>query len=85
MQSPGGYFAYVMKPDGTAERRTIELGGTQDGIAVILRGIAAGEKVVVEGQYRLTDGARVQIVPVSASRLPRRRANRGPRRRPTEP
>jgi len=68
MQGPGGYFAYVVKPDGTAERRTLELGGTQDGIAVILRGIAAGETVAVEGQYRLTDGARVQIDPsVTAS------------------
>jgi membrane fusion protein, multidrug efflux system len=61
MQGPGGYFAYVVKPDGTAERRTLELGGTQDGIAVILRGIVPGETVAVEGQYRLTDGARVQI------------------------
>ena len=63
MQGPGGYFAYVVKPGGTAERRALELGGTQDGIAVILRGIAAGETVAVEGQYRLTDGARVQIDP----------------------
>jgi multidrug efflux system membrane fusion protein len=63
MQGPGGYFAYVVKPGGTAERRTLELGGTQDGIAVILRGIAVGETVAVEGQYRLTDGARVQIDP----------------------
>jgi multidrug efflux system membrane fusion protein len=61
MQGPGGYFAYVVKPDGTAERRTLELGGTQDGIAVILRGISPGETVALEGQYRLTDGARAQI------------------------
>ena len=77
MQGPGGYFAYVVKPDGTAERRTLELGGTQDGIAVILRGIAAGETVVVEGQYRLTDGARVQIGP-SAPPPPRGERRRGP-------
>ena len=61
MQGPGGYFAYVVKPDGTAERRTLDLGGTQDGIAVILRGISPGETVAIEGQYRLTDGARAQI------------------------
>jgi membrane fusion protein, multidrug efflux system len=65
MQGPGGYFAYIVKPGGTAERRTVELGGTQAGIAVILRGIAAGETVAVEGQYRLSDGARVQIEPPS--------------------
>ena len=67
MQGPDGYFAYVIKPDGTAERRTVKLGGTQEGIAVILAGIAPGEQVAVEGQYRLTDGARVQIAPPSAA------------------
>jgi membrane fusion protein, multidrug efflux system len=66
MQSAGGYFAYVIKPDGTAERRTLELGGTLDGIAVILRGIAAGETVAVEGQYRLSNGVRAQIVASAA-------------------
>ncbi|MGZ5905782.1 MAG: efflux RND transporter periplasmic adaptor subunit [Reyranella sp.] len=65
MQGPGGYFAYVVRPDGTAERRALELGGTQDGIAIVLRGIVAGETVAVEGQYRLTDGARVQVAPSS--------------------
>ena len=35
MQGASGYFAYVVKPDGTAERRTLELGGMQDGIAII--------------------------------------------------
>src|SRR5258707_8164570 len=69
MQGPGGYFAYVVKPGGTAERRTLELGGTQDGIAVILRGIAVGETVAVEGQYR----------------LPTARACRSTRRRPPLP
>ncbi len=67
MQSAGGYFAYVIKPDGTAERRTLELGGTLDGIAVILRGIAAGETVAVEGQYRLSNGVRAQIVAPAAA------------------
>ena len=35
----------------------------QDGIAVIGRGIDAGESVVIAGQFRLTDGARVQVEP----------------------
>jgi multidrug efflux system membrane fusion protein len=65
MQSTAGYFAYVITPDGKAERRTIEIAGTQDGIAVILSGIAAGETVAVEGQYRLTDGARARVDPSS--------------------
>lgn len=57
MQGPAGYFCYVVKADGTAERRQVELGPVQDGIAVIDRGVSAGEKVVIDGQFRLSDGA----------------------------
>ncbi len=63
MQSSAGYFCYVVKADGTAERRAIEIGDVQDGIAVIGRGVDAGESVVIAGQFRLTDGARVQGEP----------------------
>jgi multidrug efflux system membrane fusion protein len=63
MQSSAGYFCYVVKADGTAERRAIEIGDVQDGIAVIGRGVDAGESVVIAGQFRLTDGARVQVEP----------------------
>ena len=40
---------------------TVEVASVQDGVAVIAKGLAAGEKVVVEGQYRLTQGARVKV------------------------
>ena len=56
---PNGYYAYVIKPDNTVERRVVEVASMQDGLAVINKGLAAGEKVVVDGQYRLTEGARV--------------------------
>lgn len=56
---PNGYYAYVIKPDNTVERRIVEVASMQDGLAVISKGLAAGEKVVVDGQYRLTEGARV--------------------------
>jgi multidrug efflux system membrane fusion protein len=58
---PNGYYAYVIKPDDTVERRAVEVASIQDGIAVIDKGLAAGEKVVVDGQYRLTEGARVRV------------------------
>jgi multidrug efflux system membrane fusion protein len=54
-------YAYVIKPDNTVERRVVEVASMQDGIAVISKGLNVGEKVVVDGQYRLTDGARVKI------------------------
>jgi membrane fusion protein, multidrug efflux system len=56
---PNGYYAYIIKPDNTVERRPVEVASMQDGLAVISKGLTVGEKVVVDGQYRLTEGARV--------------------------
>ena len=58
-QGPSGHYAYVIKPDNTVERRSVEVASIQDGIAVITKGLAANERVVVDGQFRLTEGARV--------------------------
>jgi multidrug efflux system membrane fusion protein len=60
MQAANGYFCFVVRPNGTAERRTVVVAGVQDGIAVITSGVAAGENVVIDGQFRLTDGVRVR-------------------------
>ncbi|HEV8680717.1 MAG TPA: efflux RND transporter periplasmic adaptor subunit [Stellaceae bacterium] len=56
-----GQYAYVIKEDNTVERRDVEVSIVQDGIAVVTKGLSPGEKVVVEGQHRLTKGARVRI------------------------
>jgi membrane fusion protein, multidrug efflux system len=64
---PNGYYAYVIKPDDTVERRSVKVSSMQDGIAVIDQGLAAGDKVVVDGQYRLTDGARVRATPMAGA------------------
>jgi len=58
---PNGYYVYVIKADNTVERRPVDVASMQDGMAVIEKGLAPGEKVVVDGQYRLTDGARVRL------------------------
>jgi multidrug efflux system membrane fusion protein len=57
---PNGSYAYVIKADDTVERRAVEVASVQDGVAVIDKGLQPGEKVVVDGQYRLTEGARVR-------------------------
>ncbi|MGD9614602.1 MAG: efflux RND transporter periplasmic adaptor subunit [Alphaproteobacteria bacterium] len=60
---PTGPYAYVIKDDNTVERRAVEIAAVQDGVAVIAKGLTPGEKVVVEGQYRLTNGSRVRLAP----------------------
>ncbi len=57
-----GHYAYVIKPDDTVERRAVEIASIQDGIAVVSKGLSPGERVVVDGQYRLTNGARVKLL-----------------------
>ena len=59
-EGPEGNFVYVVKADGRAEPRKIELSFTRDGSAVIARGLEGGETVVTDGQLRLTPGAKVR-------------------------
>jgi membrane fusion protein, multidrug efflux system len=59
MQGPEGPYIYVIKPDETVERRNVKVAATQDGRAIIQEGLSVGDRVVVNGQYRLTDGARI--------------------------
>jgi membrane fusion protein, multidrug efflux system len=61
-QGPDGNYVYVIKPDDTVERRSVDVVAVQDGIAVVSKGLRPGERVVVEGQYRLTEGARVKLL-----------------------
>jgi len=62
MQGAEGYYAYVVKAD-KAVRRNVELSGTQDDLAVVTSGVAAGETVVVDGQSRLIDGSPIKVDP----------------------
>ncbi|MDB5408689.1 MAG: efflux transporter periplasmic adaptor subunit [Rhodospirillales bacterium] len=58
-RGPAGYYAYVVKSDGTVEMRPLQVGQIDDDLAVVDAGVDAGEKVVTSGQYRLRPGARV--------------------------
>jgi multidrug efflux system membrane fusion protein len=61
VQGPDGYYAYTVNPDNTVQRHPVDVAGMQDGLAVISQGIADGDKIVVDGQYRLSEGSRVKI------------------------
>jgi multidrug efflux system membrane fusion protein len=60
MQGPNGAYAYTIKPDQTVQRRAVDVALTQDGESVVDKGLAANDSVVVEGQYRLTQGTKVK-------------------------
>ena len=58
-RGPKGLFAYVIKPDNSVEMRTIEPGQDYGGQTLITNGLAANERVVVDGQMRLQAGSKV--------------------------
>jgi multidrug efflux system membrane fusion protein len=58
-RSSQGIFAWVVKPDDTAENRPIEAGPSVGDLTVVTSGLKAGERVVVSGQYRLRQGSKV--------------------------
>ena len=60
-QGPNGHLVYVVKQDGTAEIRPVVVGdyfGEKD--IVILTGLAAGDRVVVEGVLKVVPGQPVK-------------------------
>jgi multidrug efflux system membrane fusion protein len=59
-RGPQGFYTWVIKPDNTAEQRSIQAIPIDNDVAVVTKGLSAGERVVVNGQYRLQAGARVE-------------------------
>jgi multidrug efflux system membrane fusion protein len=58
-----GPFVYMVKPDLTAESRSIVPGAETKGQTIIEKGLRTGEKVVTDGQLRLIPGLKVRIQP----------------------
>jgi multidrug efflux system membrane fusion protein len=61
-QGPNGAYAYAIKPDDTVEIRSIKVAQISDGQALIDSGLAANERVVVDGQYKLQPGVHVTVL-----------------------
>jgi membrane fusion protein, multidrug efflux system len=56
-----GQYVFVIKQDLKAENRPVTVGQSLDGHSVIEKGLKAGEMVVIDGQFQLVPGTRVQI------------------------
>jgi multidrug efflux system membrane fusion protein len=67
-RGPDGEFLFVVRGDGTVEMRKVRVFEEEQGLAVIDSGLAAGERVVVDGQYRLENGTRVKEQVAEAGR-----------------
>ena len=56
-----GSFVYVVQADSTVTPRPVTSSRNVEGLAVIDKGLQAGETVVTDGQVRLVPGSKVQI------------------------
>jgi membrane fusion protein, multidrug efflux system len=56
-----GSFVFVVKPDLVVESRRVEPGRRLERETIIDKGLAAGERIVTDGQLRLRPGSRVEI------------------------
>ncbi|MFG1422356.1 efflux RND transporter periplasmic adaptor subunit [Roseixanthobacter liquoris] len=60
-RGPDGFYVYVVRDDDTVEKRAVTVGPSRAGQMVVETGLTAGERVVVDGQYKLTPGAHVTV------------------------
>lgn len=56
-----GLFVFVVTPDNKAEMRKVTVTGSDADKSAVTAGLQPGERVVVEGQHRLSPGAPVQV------------------------
>jgi multidrug efflux system membrane fusion protein len=61
MPGQQGAFIYVVKSDQTVEARPVTVAWTAGDLTVIESGVTPGEDVVIDGQSRLTPGARIAV------------------------
>ena len=59
--SQQGPFVYVVRPDDTAELRPVKLGQHEGDQVVVMRGVAANERVVLAGQMLVRPGGKVRV------------------------
>ncbi|HKR12672.1 MAG TPA: efflux RND transporter periplasmic adaptor subunit [Pyrinomonadaceae bacterium] len=59
--SANGSYVYVIKPDSTAEQRSVSLGQRQGDLIVVEKGVSAGEQIVTNGQLGVTPGGKVVV------------------------
>jgi len=59
---PSGNFVYLLNDDGAVSKRDVVSGPTDGKVTTITKGLAPGDKVVIDGVDRLKDGAKVRVV-----------------------
>lgn len=61
-RGPNGLYVYVAKPDGKAELRNVKVSRIEGGQALVEQGLAAGDRIVTSGHYRVQPGGPLEIL-----------------------
>jgi len=61
LQNGGSSFVYVLN-QGTAQKRPIKIGRRQDLDVEVTEGLNPGDKLIIEGQLLLDQGAKVKVI-----------------------
>jgi len=62
-RGPNGTFVWLIKPDNSVEMRDVKVGQVNGDTALIDKGLASGDKIVVDGQYKVKVGIKVTEAP----------------------
>lgn len=60
-RGPDGVYVWVIKPDDTAEQRPVVAQLVDESTAIVGKGLAPGERIVVDGQSRLDVGTHMIV------------------------
>jgi multidrug efflux system membrane fusion protein len=72
-RGPTGTFVYVVRDDNTVTVRAVKVGLTEGNNVTIDGGLQAGDKVVVDGAEKLTEGMKVSLRPADSDAAKRSR------------
>lgn len=67
LRGANGTYTYVVAEDDTVQAQTVRVLSIQDGIAIVDEGLSAGQRIVVDGQYKLRPGLHVSEAPREAT------------------
>lgn len=76
-----GEHVFVVKPDNSVEVRPVVVARTDEGEAVIAKGLQAGEQIVREGQFLLGPGSRIEVKDGKTTEAGERNREKGERRK----
>jgi len=58
-RGPDGTYVWLVSADNTVRRQPVKISEIQDNRTIISSGLKTGDRIIVTGQYGLTEGARI--------------------------